>query len=144
RILSSFFFIFSLPSILIRREDFLSSMKTSFEVVRKNFLNSLFFWLLIHLIYLLLMFASYVLIVISISPLLLRIISTYQFFSLVQTPETILIQIVGTVMHSIESIILSLTIFSFFFSYSYVFLTTAKTYYFLLLTRKKLISSKQS
>jgi hypothetical protein len=144
RVFSSLIFLFSLPLLIIKREDFLSAMKGSYELVSKNLLNSFLFWLFLYLIYYSILFASFFLVIFSVSPLLSRIISLYQIFSSYgEFSQAGLIQIIGLLTNTPESIAISLTIFSFFFSYSYVFLTTAKTNYFLFLG-KRLISSNQS
>ncbi|MGC8811972.1 MAG: hypothetical protein ACP5O8_00070 [Candidatus Aenigmatarchaeota archaeon] len=144
RLLTSFIFLFSPSLIIIKREDFLSSMKKSCEIVRKNLLSSFVFWFFLFLIYFLLLLISYFLTLLSISPVLLKIFSVYQLFSAYELSEEALVQMVGIITNSLENLVASLLIFSFFFSYSYVFLTTAETHYFLFLTRKKLISSRQS
>jgi|GEM_PF-3206545 hypothetical protein len=145
RFLASFVFVLSLPLIIIKREEFLSAMKRSYELVSKSLLNSFLFWLFLYLIYYSIIFLSIFLAIFSISPLLSQIISFYQIFSTyAEFSQAGLIQIIGLITNNLEAITISLIIFSFFFSYSYVFLITTKTYYFLFLSGKKLISSKQS
>lgn len=144
RFLVSLIFFLSLPSIVIKREDFLEAMKRSYLFVSKNLLNSFLFWLFLYLIYYSILFLSFSLVILSISPLLSQIISVYQIFSTYsEFSQAGLIQIIGLITNNPETIAIALIILSFFFSYSYVFLTTAKTNYFLFLG-KKLISSKQS
>ncbi|MEM7825500.1 MAG: hypothetical protein QW412_01410 [Candidatus Aenigmatarchaeota archaeon] len=143
--LVNFIFFFSLPSIIIKREDFIEATKRSYETISKSSLSSFLFYLLIYTTYHSILFFSFFPIIFSIFPLLSRITYFYQVFSYYgEFSQAALVQIIGLITNSFESITVSLTIFSFFFSYSNVFLTTAKTNYFLLLSRKKLISSKQS
>ncbi|MFH7860712.1 MAG: hypothetical protein QW602_01800 [Candidatus Aenigmatarchaeota archaeon] len=145
RFLVSFVFLLSLPSIVINREDFLEAMKRSYSLVIKNLLTSFLFWLFLYLIYFSILFSSFFLVILSLSPLFSQIVFVYQIFSTYgELSQAGLIQIIGLITNNPERITVALAVLSFFLSYSYVFLTTAKTYYFLFLTRKKLISSKQS
>ncbi|MFH8086668.1 MAG: hypothetical protein QW609_02505 [Candidatus Aenigmatarchaeota archaeon] len=144
RFLVSFVFIFSFQSVIIERKDFLEAMRRSVLLVREKLLNSFFFWVSLHLIYYSILFLSFFLVILFLSPILLQIVFIHQIFSIYgEFSQAGLIQVVGLITNNFETMAIALVILSFFFSYSYAFLITAKTYYFLSLTRKKLISSKQ-
>jgi len=137
----TWFFIFALPSIIVKKDSFELALMRSFSIVRKNLLRTFTFFLFISFISSVLLFSSVFLAIAAASPLIsslsymLKVISTSsQYLS-----QAELVQLVGLLMNSYPIFFVVGIIVSLFFAFSHVFVLTTETYYFIELTKKKLI-----
>lgn len=140
--LIGWFFIFSIPSIIIKKDSFEIGITRSLNTVRKNMKKTFLFGILTYFIASLIFYFSIFFVVLTTFPLAERFLLVMVLsFSGVQDPalEGELIQAVGFIMNSYPSLIAVSVVFSLFASFSYVFLFSAKTNYFLELSKKKLI-----
>jgi len=141
QLLVTWLLIFARPSIIVKKDSFDLAIARSFHIVKRNFLRTFAFFLLIVAFTYAFLFASIFLSFLFASPLisrfvyLLRVISTTSYS--ISQPE--LIQIVGLLMESYPFFFVIGFIVSLFYAFSHVFALTAETYYFLDLTKKKLM-----
>lgn len=141
QLLITWLFIFALPAIIVKKDSFDLAIARSFHVVKKNFLRTFVFFLLIVAFTYFFIFASAFLSFFFAAPIiskfvyLLRVISTTSYS--ISQPE--LIQMVGLLMENYSFFFVIGFIISLFYAFSRVFALTAETYYFLELTKKKLM-----
>jgi len=114
------------------------ALRKSYNIVKKDIVGTFVFLILTHFVSFLIMLFSIFLISVSLSPLFVSMIDIIPPVAELETISTQrIIQIIYLVLKSYPVFIIASLIASLFFSISYVFIYTSRTYYFLQKRKRK-------
>jgi len=132
RIAVDWIFMFSLISIIVKKDNFETSLKRSYNIVKKDILGTFVFLVLTWLVAFLIIFFSIFLISASLSPLFLEMLDIVPPVAELETISVQrIIQITYMILRSYPAFVIASLIASIFFSIAYVFIYISRTYYFL-------------
>jgi len=130
-------FMFSLPSIIIKKDKFDTALVRSYDIVKKNTIRTFVFWLFVNFISFIILFVCLFLVALSTAPLLLDIAEITPEYQPSLSMRAF--QLVSVIFENYPVLLVSATIVSFFLALSYVFIYTSRTYYFFEISKKRKI-----
>lgn len=136
RIAIDWIFMFSLPTIMIKKDSFDLALRRSYNFIRKNLLETFVFLLITYFIVFIILFVSALLVAFSLFPLFLSIVGSLPLTLEIQTQK--IVQMISLILSNYPSFVIASVIISFFLSISQVFIYTSRTYYFLELAKRKI------
>jgi len=129
-------FFVSIPAIIMEK-NFLKGIKSSFDLMKKRFLQTVLIWIVVSVINLILFFALLFSIASIFAPLLANFFTMNPYMNTSKAFSTEqYVQLAGFILNNYHYVFLSCIISAFFFSVMAVFTYTSKTYFFLSISKK--------
>jgi hypothetical protein len=139
QIIISIIFIFSVPFLVIKKEKFETALAGSYNIVKRNALQTIVFWILLQLIMFAILFIAIVFVSLISSPIVVNMMPYIRTVDFADAYSAGLFNnlLINSIVSNYALFILSLAVASFFLSFCVAFGLTSKTYYFLELAKRK-------